>query len=303
MNELLLKTAHVLQEIPKPLIVVLSLVLVIAFGAIDLLVRSEVIFAIFYLLPLALVSWYVGARSGIAISLVSVALLFLDDVVSFRRDFGSFIIYWDAVGRLGSFFIISYALSALRTMLERERALARTDSLTGISNTRAFYELMSRERERAKRYDSPFTLAYMDIDDFKAINDTLGHAAGDQVIKTVAKTIEGAIRAIDIVARVGGDEFVVMFPGADDEESLRIMGRIKDRLDETVEVRGMKVTFSIGMVTYCKVVVTVDEMIHAADTLMYKVKANGKNSILHEIYQVRLPEGQDAACLSSQNQH
>jgi diguanylate cyclase (GGDEF)-like protein len=100
----------------------------------------------------------------------------------------------------------------LRSAMEREKEAARTDSLTGAMNSRAFGELATAELHRARRYERPFTIAYVDIDDFKAVNDRFGHSSGDTLLRLVAETMKHNSRAVDVIARVGGDEFVILFP-------------------------------------------------------------------------------------------
>jgi diguanylate cyclase (GGDEF)-like protein len=271
-----------LSRSSKECVFFLGVALIALFGSIDLLTRSEILFSIFYLIPITITSWFADRRRSVIVAVLSVAMLLVNDLHTHRVTWSSFILYWDAVSRGSSFLIISYALSALKHAFEREKELARTDALTGMANSRALYEVMDREMIRARRAGQPLTVAYMDIDNFKEINDTLGHAAGDHLLCMVAETIGKTVRGTDTVARVGGDEFVILLPDADYGESEEAVERIQADLLELMRTNDRDATFSIGMVTYRDMFCSVDEMVRTADKLMYRIKSNGKNGILHQ---------------------
>jgi diguanylate cyclase (GGDEF)-like protein len=103
-------------------------------------------------------------------------------------------------------------ISQLRSLYAQERNLSRTDTLTGIPNRRAFLESLEIEKNRARRYDHPLTLDYVDLDHFKQLNDTLGHNTGDELLRVVANAMKLDVRQVDVLARLGGDEFAVLLP-------------------------------------------------------------------------------------------
>jgi len=172
---------------------------------------------------------------------------------------------------------------ALKNGLEREKALARTDSLTQIANRRAFYELASTEINRAHRYKRPFTIVSMDLDNFKIVNDRFGHKIGDTLLCSVANTIQKNIRATDVVARLGGDEFTVLLPEIGAESARVVAHKLQKELLDTMQTNEWPVTFSMGVVTFNSAPATVDEMLKKADTLMYSAKQSGKNIIKQEV--------------------
>jgi diguanylate cyclase (GGDEF)-like protein len=132
---------------------------------------------------------------------------------------------------------------------------------------------------RAKRYDRPFTLAYIDLDNFKQINDKFGHSVGDEVLKLVAATIQSNLRQTDIIARLGGDEFAIFLPESNTESAKNSINKIRSLLLKSMEENKWEVTFSIGVITFHEFSYTLDEVIQKADNLMYSVKINGKNNI------------------------
>ena len=104
--------------------------------------------------------------------------------------------------------------------------LARTDFLTGASNARAFYDQAQMEMSRLQRSGQPLSIAYIDLDNFKKVNDTRGHNEGDRVLKTVVETLKQTLRGGDFIARLGGDEFAVLLPSTNDEQSRALMKRL-----------------------------------------------------------------------------
>jgi diguanylate cyclase (GGDEF)-like protein len=142
---------------------------------------------------------------------------------------------------------LRYASSLERQVAERTRALeqlSRTDALTGLRNRRAFLEELSREVNRASRQRRPLAALYIDIDDFKGLNDREGHARGDEALAAVANALARTLRAVDAAARLGGDEFCVLLPDTDGEQAAAVAGRLHERVRATCPV-----TISIGIAT------------------------------------------------------
>ena len=162
-----------------------------------------------------------------------------------------------------------------------EKTLASSDPLTGALNRRAFFDIAEYELNRSQRYEHAITLAYIDLDNFKAINDRLGHTVGDNLLETVTKTIASNIRSTDILSRFGGDEFVILLPETKTDAAEAFLGKIQYQLDQAMAAKSWPVSFSIGAITYPKAPPGVEEVIKKADMLMYEVKRSGKNRLLH----------------------
>ena len=259
--------------------------LTVVVGFLDYVTGPDIAFSIFYLVPIALSSWYLGKAYGAAFSSVCALSWLAADLASSAVHFHPLVPYWNAIVMLGFFLVFSMMLPALRTALEHERALARTDYLTNAANSRFFEEAAAAEIVRASRYRHPFTVGYIDLDNFKTINDRYGHAVGDQLLEAVSASIRANLRQSDVLARLGGDEFAVLLPETGDEAAGRmIFGKIRDNLLQEMNRRGWPVTFSIGVAIYLTPPGTVDEMIMNPDGLMYSVKKNGKNAIKVRVY-------------------
>lgn len=238
--------------------------------------------SLFYLLPIVVVTWFVGTRAGVALSVLSTALNTLNDVL-LGLEFSRAVAVWNAIVPLFFFLLFVALLSLLKAALGREEKLSRTDPLTGLLNRRYFYELGGMELERARRYRHPLTLAYLDLDNFKEVNDTLGHEVGDEVLEQTASLFHENLREIDVIARLGGDEFAVLLPEAEAVGGALAVAKLRDRFLAEAKRRAWPVSLSIGLVTWTEPPETVDAMLSEADALMYSVKNSGKNAIRQEV--------------------
>ena len=253
-------------------------------GLLDYLTGFEYAFSVFYVLPIMLPTWYWSKKAGWAASIIS-ALISLYADIRGGHQYSYFLIpYWNALIRFASFAIILNLLAALKTTLAHERELSLTDSLTGASNSRHFYAIVEAEINRLKRTQRPFTIAYIDADNFKTINDTFGHAEGDQVIKAIVDTLKARTRNTDLVARLGGDELALFFPDVDEEKARIIFPKIHTALLKEMQKNQWAITFSVGVVTCNTAPDSVSELIKIADDLMYSVKHAGKNEVRYSLF-------------------
>ncbi len=251
---------------------------VILLGIIDFTTVYEMSFSFFYLLPVGVAAWYGGHRMGMIVSAASAVSWFLDDFVN-GTTVSPVMHIWNISMRVTIFVIMTTLLTALHKSLRTNQELARADFVTGAVSIRYFYELANAEINRSHRYKHPLTLAYIDLDNFKQVNDRLGHSTGDRVLRTVTEIIQRQIRHDDILARLGGDEFALMLPETGEEEAKKALSRINLGLAKEMLGNGWMVTFSVGAVTFYRMPKSVDAMLNLADKAMYKVKTNGKNGV------------------------
>jgi len=237
---------------------------------------------LFYLLPIFFMSWYKSIRWAIVTAVLTTLAWVLIDKVAGKISPNLFVDIWNALIELSFFLAFVWLLSLLKNNTKRLHELAHEDSLTGIANRRSFYAVAEVELHRSQRFYEVFSIAYIDIDNFKEINDTKGHHAGDNLLCEIATIIHQHIRNIDTVARLGGDEFAILFPETNVREARLIMDKIQRHLAESITSYGKPVTFSMGVVTYLDAPESTDEMIRVADRVMYSVKTQGKNSVVFE---------------------
>jgi diguanylate cyclase (GGDEF)-like protein len=283
-RETLAKQAAIyLSKRSRAFLLALGIMLVLFMGCIDVLIGTELSFSIFYLLPISLVTWFAGRRSGILISLISAATWFSADLVGGTIYSSSLIPYWNTAVRLGFFLITTYLLSVFKAKLDREEDLAKLDPLTKVANRRHFYDLAEMEVRRSLRYERPLTIAYIDVDDFKKVNDRFGHHTGDALLTLVASTVQKNLRETDSIARLGGDEFAILLPETGRQSTQEVISRLHRLLSEAMQKKEWPVTFSIGAMTFIRPPAAVDEMIKRVDDLMYAAKRQGKNIVKHEV--------------------
>jgi len=165
---------------------------------------------------------------------------------------------------------------------EKIKIQSRTDTLTGIANRRAIFEHLDGELNRAEREKKSISIAMLDVDHFKAVNDTYGHQAGDAVLKECALRISGSTRPYDILGRYGGEEFLLILPGTGEENAAIVCERILDNVQARpfcIDGLSIGVTISIGLATWSGRE-DVDKLVGAADKALYMAKEKGKNCVV-----------------------
>ena len=265
----------------RPLTVVLAALGLLALVGIgDVITGADISFTAFYLLPVVLAASSGGRRLGLPLAVVTGIVWFVADFGGRPEPYDTILVpIWNAGVRFLVFVLVVALIDALGISVRHERQLSREDSLSGLANSRAFYEQAEFERRRLSRSSEPLTMAYLDIDDFKAVNDSLGHAAGDEVLRATAQTLQTSIRDVDLAGRLGGDEFALLLPATDEAGAATILQRVHDRLSTEAAAHGWPIGYSIGSVTFRAAPASVDQMVQRTDSLMYEVKRDGKNAV------------------------
>jgi diguanylate cyclase (GGDEF)-like protein len=264
---------------PSWAIMVEALSLTVVIALLDYLTGAEYAWSIFYVAPILLVTWFVSWRTGMAWALVSALIWAVLDAAG--SDYSSALVpAWNAIVRVAFFTMLTALAEGGKRGLERERTLSYTDSLTGVANSRRFDDRLEFSLNYLRRTGRPCTLAYIDLDDFKSVNDRLGHSEGDALLRAVATAIADRLRATDMVARLGGDEFGIVLPETDEAAAVRVLESIMTGVHETLDSR-WPVGMTIGAVTFREPPPSVDAMVAAADGLMYAEKRRGKGRIRH----------------------
>ncbi len=237
-----------------------------------------------YAIAVMAAAWLGGARQGILAAGVAGA----DSLAAHALRLEPIMVtpgtLWNAGTRFTALALIAAVVGRLRAVLLEQRHHAMTDPLTGALNRRAFQMAAERERQRSRREHTPLTLAYLDLDGFKSVNDRLGHAVGDAMLTRFADTITRTIRGSDLLCRIGGDEFTVLLPATDARSAVVVLNRIRSVLAERcASCPDQTMTASIGIATFHEAPETVGEMVAQADRLMYRAKANGKDRIVGSV--------------------
>ena len=259
----------------------MSVILVILACIGDYVSADDVAFTLIYLAPVALAAWEAGRTGGLVVA-AAAALCALLGNLGHVPPLSPVVQFWNLLTELGVFATVAALLASLkqRLVVESERAL--TDVLTGLKNRRGFQEAARAEIERARRNQQPFTLALLDLDDFKQVNDTLGHEAGDEVLVAVSDLLRERLRVVDVVCRVGGDEFALLLPETAASEAATAFRDLLTRVSSTMHERGWAVGLSVGAVTFNSAPRSLDDALRETDTLLYEAKRAGKGQSRHE---------------------
>jgi diguanylate cyclase (GGDEF)-like protein len=175
-----------------------------------------------------------------------------------------------------------YAEEELRTAKEQAEALARTDMLTDLNNRRAFFEIGTQLLSQSMRFNHPLSVIMLDVDNFKHINDTYGHSIGDSVLLSLAQILRNMVREVDVVGRIGGEEFALILPETDISNAATFAERLRTSIANTSlgSAKGeIKMTASFGIASNANSDISLDNLISKADEALYRAKQNGRNRI------------------------
>jgi diguanylate cyclase (GGDEF)-like protein len=272
---------------------VLSFVGVGAIAAADYLTGVQLSFSIFYLAPILLGARAGGRAAAVVLALLSALVWYLVDSLG-GHLYGHWAIpIWNSATRLVLFLGVGMLVLSLRERLDLEHRLSRVDPLTELLNRRAFIDTLRAEVARARRTGRPFALAYLDLDGFKQVNDSLGHDAGDAVLSSVAGQLRTRLRSTDVVARLGGDEFAVLMPETELGAARIVMDEVHTALGGAMHAGGWSVGVSVGLVgSTGPPKLGAGALLSMADTLMYQAKRQGKNNIQQTLLVGHLRPGQ-----------
>lgn len=273
------------EGLRKGWLLIFSLGAVVILGFIDFFTGTEFSLSFFYLIPVTAMAWAVSKNSGLIFSVLCASVWLTTNLLA-GQMFSTIIIgAWNTLIRFGFFAVVAILLAELRHALEEERLLANTDPLTGALNRRSFNELAEKKMIVAEVNRRSYTMMYIDVDNFKMVNDKLGHAVGDLVLKSVVDTIQAQIRNSDLLARLGGDEFAILLTDIDQEQAKPIAERLQSSLLENMKYNEWEITFSIGVLTVLSMPESADKLVSLTDALMYEVKNKGRNAIQYSTFE------------------
>ena len=273
---------ELLQRLPRVAALLLGLALIAGIAWLDNVTGPKLLLNVFYLLPVMFVAWVTAST---AYGLIAVLATFVVGPLETYLDGLGFyslpVAAWNAGMRTAVFCIVLLLLAEVRRLVARLQEQSLTDELTGVANRRAFLDVAAREIERSRRYRHQLSLAYLDIDAFKAANDRFGHAAGDRVLIALAGIARVTARSVDTVARIGGDEFVILMPETDALAALPLAERLRTACSRAAGLGAAPVTCSVGLVTFERAPGDIEELLTSADALMYEAKAAGGDGVRH----------------------
>ncbi len=258
----------------------ISLLLIGVISLIDFFTGVHVrIFPLYYL-SISFGAYFLSMKAGLTLGLLSSIAWVLSNLIIGLDSFGPLTWGINITTMTLSFLIIAYLIGRLRQSLLRERDLSRRDALTGLHNSRAFHEFGVFIIAGTLRRRGSLTLGFIDLDNFKQVNDQLGHHEGDRVLREAGRVLQGHFRDSDLVARLGGDEFAVLLPETGAEDARLVFERLRGKMQEAMSRLRVPVTMSVGAVFFPLAPMSLEEALHAADELMYEAKKEGRDRVL-----------------------
>ena len=273
------RLAAFLESWPPRTAARVSFGLVVVVGAGEILSGFEPSLLSLYVIPVALAAWAAWPRTAYALAAVAVTLPTPFSALAGEPIGGAVI--WGVFSNFVLLGIIVMLLTTLKRRLSDEAVFVATDTLTGLLNRGSFIARLDAELARAARYGRAFTLAYVDLDNFKAVNDLEGHDVGDELLRRVADALRSSTRQTDVLGRLGGDEFAAVLPEITGGATGSVLENLRKQLIRAMAKGGWPVTFSIGAVTFETPIDTSREALRVADAAMYTVKRSGKDGIHH----------------------
>ena len=256
--------------------------LILAVGTADVSSGFEFSMLALYAVPVSLAAWAWTTRGAYA--LAAVAVILPTGTVALAGDPIGWASAWSVSSNFALLGVIVMLLTTLRRRLSDQADLVATDTLTGLLSRGSFIEQLDTELSRAARYGRAFTLAYVDLDNFKAVNDLEGHDVGDELLRRVADALRSSTRQTDLLGRLGGDEFAVVLPETTGGATIAVLENLRKQLIQAMAKGGWPVTLSIGAVTFEVPIDTSREALQVADEAMYSVKRHGKDGIHHVVW-------------------
>ena len=262
----------------------LCVALLVLVGAVDSVMAVNLSFWGLYLVPVGWAAWLEGSRAGYGMALVTSMGIVLIDIATGSGVMGRGVMAWNVLQGLAAYAAVAGIVGFLRERMEEGRRFAAVDALTSLPNRGSFIAALDAELSRSNRYGRAFTLAYLDLDNFKEVNDLEGHDSGDQLLRRVAETMRNVTRQSDVLGRLGGDEFAALLPETTFGPGKMVLDKLHKELGVAMEEGRWPVTFSIGAVTFETPVDSSREALRLTDGTMYAVKRAGKDGIQHAVW-------------------
>lgn len=260
-------------------------------GALRTATDADFTFASLAILPVLAIAWIGGRNQGLLAAFLASAMWTVADLVTERQFTTPWIPWTNAATRLMTYGLVALLAAQVRRQFEREHTHATRDALTGLHNRRMFLEYGAAEVERAKSAAHSVSVIFLDLDDFKQLNDAQGHDAGDAALRATAKALLGSLRASDGVARLGGDEFAILLAEIDYADAVKAGEKILREVNAALE-NFSPVKASLGVAWFAAADRLFPAMLKAADGLMYEVKESGKGDVLARRFAAPKPGGE-----------
>lgn len=273
-----------LEEKPLAAVLSVSLLTLALIAAGDYFSSPGLSLGIFYVIPVIMAGWCGGMKSGVILSIVTAGVWLAVEVLTGAEYSKDALTLWNSTIHLAFFLVINLLLVELKEQAGEVEPVTGADLLTGLADEQGFLKKVQFENERAKRYSRLFTIAWFDIDNFSNVNTAEGNESGDELLRTVAETLKENLRKTDIIARLHGDKFAVLFSETGYDSAENAIQKCRHYLLVAVEECRWEVTFSVVAVSFDRPFENIRDVTKAEGDLMYLIKKSGKNAIRHIVW-------------------
>lgn len=262
----------------------LSAVAILLIGWADYATGIQIRIYTLYFAPIAVISAYAPrVRDGVLAAALCTAVWLFSNWHAGMSDYSALVNATNTIVQLSAFALVALLISRYKDALNSERALARSDALTGLLNLLGFTERANVEIARCRRGRGSLALALLDLDSFKLVNDTHGHAMGDDMLRAVGGILRQRLRRTDVAARLGGDEFAILMPDTSLAGAEGLLESIRESVAAAARFRDLPVTASIGLSMFSDPVPGLETMLRDTDQRMYDAKQAGRNRVISSV--------------------
>ncbi len=265
--------------VSRALIMALAAAMIIGLGFLRVATDAEYAFTSVSIIPVIVAAWCCGRNPGTLLAALAAVSWAIGDFAANKVYSSEWIPAINATTRAVTYVAVVLIVSWLKDLLTQVEHMAAHDHLTGLLNRRAFGDFGAEEIERSRRYKHSLALIFIDLDNFKKLNDSQGHHAGDKALQATAQALRHVLRASDVLARLGGDEFAIILPEIDYESAAETGQKIVSAIRRAMQ-EYPPVSASVGVAWYRTPGQRFADMLHGADALMYEVKQQSKSGVL-----------------------
>ncbi|MGF1572318.1 MAG: GGDEF domain-containing protein [Sumerlaeia bacterium] len=258
----------------------LSLGLILVIGFIDYITGMDIRVFALYFIPISIMGWRSHERDSWFTSILCTLAWAFSKSVEINSSHDAFVWSWNISVMFLTFHLIGSLISRMRAYVEDLKMAASKDALTNLFNRREFIAKFSQELTLKHSRNKPMVLMFIDLDDFKDINDTLGHDAGDRVLVSLSRVLESSLRSSDVAGRLGGDEFAVLLNETNKASGEIVIRSILKKLETAGPDESPQIKCSIGAISFSEPPSNPLKALRAADQLMYQVKKTGKGHFI-----------------------
>lgn len=273
-------SSSIFAKLPKPLLLIFIVICIASLFIFDYYLDRRISLILFYIFPVYLSTWYFGKYYGLAISFICSTGWLIADILPIKGcNAIPFITFWNFAANTGIFVVATFTIDKLNSSRRNAKELTRTDPVTKAANRKNLLEAIEYELKRMNRYKRPFTIAYIGLDDFRQLCQSMGRTAGNNLLKDFVSTLVSNIRSSDLVARATRDEFAVLLPETNEDQAQAVIRKLFASLENMLHDKKSGVSFGVGVVTFIRAPATVTDILHKVIYMMHAAKRDGKNSM------------------------